>query len=208
MAGLAPLTIQSHRGPYAVHFEEHPFAALAAAGTERRHFVIDARVAALYATQLAPILEAPSVLCVDANESNKSMERFPNYVRHFVDHGARRADCLVAIGGGVIQDITAFVAATLFRGLDWEFHPTTLLAQADSAIGSKSSVNVGALKNVLGTFTPPRAVYIATAVLDTLADVDIRSGIGEMLKVHIISGPDHFKTIATITRRCGPIARC
>jgi hypothetical protein len=72
----------------------------------------------------------------------------------------------------------------------------TLLAQADSCIGSKSSINVGKIKNVLGTFTPPRKITISTRLLSTLDDRDIRSGIGEMLKVHGIDGPDSFDQIA------------
>jgi 3-dehydroquinate synthase len=74
--------------------------------------------------------------------------------------------------------------------------PTTLLAQADSCIGSKSSINVGSIKNVLGTFTPPARVTVATRLLDTLSPEDVRSGVGEMLKVHAIEGPEAFDAIA------------
>jgi 3-dehydroquinate synthase len=110
---------------------------------------------------------------------------------------------LVAIGGGVIQDITCFLAATLLRGLDWWFYPTTLLAQADSCIGSKSSINVGRAKNILGTFTPPRRIVIDPDVLRTLDEREIRSGYGEMLKVHTIAGPDVFDEIARDYNRLG-----
>jgi 3-dehydroquinate synthase len=102
----------------------------------------------------------------------------------------------VAIGGGVIQDITCFLAATLLRGLEWWFYPTTLLAQADSCIGSKSSINVGRAKNILGTFTPPRRIVIDPDVLATLDERDMRSGYGEMLKVHAITGPGCFDDLA------------
>jgi len=103
---------------------------------------------------------------------------------------------LVAIGGGVIQDITCFIAAVLLRGVDWHFHPTTLLAQADSCIGSKSSINVGPYKNVVGTYTPPVQIWLSPQVLATLPETEIRSGIGEMLKVHMIAGPREFDRIA------------
>jgi 3-dehydroquinate synthase len=83
----------------------------------------------------------------------------------------------------------------MFRGLDWIFYPTTLLAQADSCIGSKSSINVGEIKNLLGTFTPPRQVRVDPLVLETLGRDEIRSGVGEMLKVHIIDGPQSFESI-------------
>ena len=100
----------------------------------------------------------------------------------------QRGHLLTAVGGGIIQDITAFLAATLLRGLRWRFYPTTLLAQADSCIGSKSSVNVGQYKNQLGTFNPPEEILISIDVLGTLNERDIRSGIGEMIKVHTIAG--------------------
>ena len=103
---------------------------------------------------------------------------------------------LIAIGGGIIQDITCFLAATLLRGIDWKFYPTTLLAQADSCIGSKSSINAGTAKNILGTFTPPREVFVSTRVLNTLDEKDVRSGVGEMLKVHAIDGVASFDRIA------------
>jgi 3-dehydroquinate synthase len=162
----------------------------------RAHFIIDAKVAELYSRDLADVLAQPSVLLVEALESNKSLERCPAYVEHLVAQEVRRGHALVAIGGGIIQDIVCFLAATLLRGLDWYFFPTTLLAQADSCIGSKSSINVGNWKNIVGTFTPPARILVSTRVLATLEERDIRSGIGEMLKVHVIDGPASFDRIA------------
>ena len=72
----------------------------------------------------------------------------------------KRGNPLIAIGGGIVQDITCFLASTMMRGLPWIFFPTTLLAQSDSCIGSKSSINSGEVKNILGTFTPPNKVII------------------------------------------------
>lgn len=159
-----------------------PFEGLKALGPRAR-VIIDARVADLYAVPLASVLAAPSTLRIDATEPNKSLERMPAYVLHLLDHGLRRDCTLVAIGGGIIQDIVCFIAATLMRGLPWTFYPTTLLAQADSCIGSKSSINVGRFKNQLGTFTPPAEIQLSTDVLDTLDEADIRSGLGEIIKV-------------------------
>ena len=191
----AALTIRSHRGPYTVEFGETPFRGLEAEPIEGRHFIIDTRVAELYSRQLAKVLAAPSVLRIEANERSKSLERCPEYVAHLVARGVRRDHRLVAIGGGIVQDITAFLASTLLRGMTWEFFPTTLLAQADSCIGSKSSINVGNTKNIVGTFCPPASIYISTAVLKTLDEVDICSGVGEMLKAHAIDGPQSFDHI-------------
>ena len=189
------LTIQSHRGPYQVRFGR-PFEGLEGGLGEREHLLIDERVAELYRESLARALAGGSVLQIEATEANKSLEEFPRYVLHLIERGIKRDHTLVVVGGGILQDIAAFIAATLLRGLRWRFYPTTLLAQADSCIGSKSSVNVGGYKNQLGTFTPPDEILIATDVLRTLDEGAIRSGIGEMLKVHIIAGWPDTRAIA------------
>jgi len=192
---MSELTIRSHRGPYTVRFAEDALPDLVKP-RERAHYLIDAKVASIYRRDLAGVLRAPSVLSIRATEGAKSLERFPGYVRRLVARGVRRKDVLVAVGGGIVQDIACFLAATLLRGLEWEFYPTTLLAQADSCIGSKSSINSGGAKNILGTFTPPRRIVIGARFLETLRDEDRRSGVGEMLKVHGIDGPASFDRIA------------
>jgi 3-dehydroquinate synthase len=191
-----PMVIQSHTGPYIAAFEMDAFDRLNTDIPENTHFLIDRHVAELYAETIPNVLGAPSVLLIETTETNKSLDRMPDYVAHLVANGVRRNHVLIAIGGGIIQDITCFLAATLLRGVDWKFYPTTLLAQADSCIGSKSSINAGTVKNILGTFTPPREVFISTRVLQTLDEKDVRSGVGEMLKVHAIDGGDSFERIA------------
>ena len=190
------LVIQSHKGPYTVEFSDTPFGGSAPSAELVRHYIVDARVAELYRHELAEVLHSPSVLLIEAKEAHKSLERCPGYVTHLMGRGIKRGHLLVAIGGGVIQDITCFLAAVLLRGVEWHFYPTTLLAQADSCIGSKSSINVGAFKNVVGTYTPPGRIMICPQVLATLPEHEIRSGIGEMLKVHVIAGPADFDRIA------------
>jgi 3-dehydroquinate synthase len=190
------LTIQSHKGPYTVHFEEDALEALNAEIPENTHFIIDRNIAELYVGKIANILNHESVLLIEATEPNKSLDQFPGYVEHLVSCGIRRGHTLLAIGGGIIQDITCFLAATMLRGVPWRFLPTTLLAQADSCIGSKSSINAGSAKNILGTFTPPARINLSTRFLDTLPAGDVRSGVGEMIKVHVIDGPESFDTIA------------
>jgi 3-dehydroquinate synthase len=190
------LTVGSHKGPYAVSFREDPFPELAALAASGAHFLVDRRVAELYARDLGPVLSSPSVLLLDASEETKSIEAMPAFVRHLVAKGLRRGQTLAAIGGGVTQDIACFLAATMLRGVDWTFAPTTLLAQADSCVGSKSSINGGGAKNILGTFTPPKRVVLSVRFLDTLDESDVRSGVGEMLKVHAIAGPAQFDAIA------------
>ena len=191
------MVIKSHKGQYSSTFCENGVEHLVNNLPEKNyHIVIDRRVAELYGNELQSILEHSSVLQIEAHESNKSLEVMPDYVAHLVNKQIRRDDIVIAIGGGIIQDITCFLAATLLRGIDWYYYPTTLLAQADSCIGSKSSINCGDSKNLLGTFTPPNRVIIGSNFLKTLDERDVRSGIGEMLKVHAIAGKDSFDKIA------------
>lgn len=190
------LVVQSHRGPYRVQFERGALRGLRETDPGTTFAVVDRRVADLYEHQLGDVLERPSTLLIEAAEANKSLESCPDYVEHLVEQGIRKHHVLVAIGGGILQDIVCFLAATLLRGLRWHFFPTTLLAQADSCIGSKSSINVRSTKNAVGTFTSPEAVVIDVTLLETLDAGEIRSGIGEMLKVHAIAGPDAFDEIA------------
>lgn len=192
-----PLTIHSHKGEYQVCFNEKILIdEINDEELANCHFIIDRNVADKYTEQLKDILGLTSTLVIEATEFNKSLHQFPVYVEHLVKHKVRRNHRLIAIGGGIIQDITCFLAATLLRGVDWWFYPTTLLAQADSCIGSKSSVNCGEIKNILGTFTPPKKIFICTEFLTTLDIIDVKSGVGEMLKVHAIDSVDAFNLIA------------
>lgn len=195
---LENLTIKSHRGPYTVHFA-NGFDGLEKGLTDKEHLLIDTRVAELFSAPLKAALSARSVLKIDALESNKSLERIPFYITHLLEKGIKRDHTLVVVGGGIVQDIAAFIASCLLRGVAWRFYPTTLLAQADSCIGSKSSINVGAYKNQVGTFTPPTEIVVPMAALDSLNERELRSGIGEMIKVHIISGWDDARRIAKDT---------
>lgn len=160
------------------------------------HFLIDENVARLYAEQLRSILEHQNTVVIDATEENKSIERVIPIFERLVANSVRRDHTLIAIGGGIIQDITCFIASTLLRGMAWKFVPTTLLAQADSCIGSKSSINLGKTKNIIGTFNPPNEIFVCTDFFDTLEDKDIRSGIGEILKVHAIDSAAAFDRLA------------
>lgn len=190
------MIIQSHKGPYEVHFRKDAIDNMADLLPESGVVLIDAHVADLYQDRIGTVLAGWPVIRIDAKETNKSLEAMPGYVDQLVDAQLRRDQCIVAIGGGIIQDITCFLASTLLRGVEWQFFPTTLLAQADSCIGSKSSINSGSTKNILGTFNPARKIYICTDFLKTLDERDLRSGIGEILKAHAIAGPRAFDALA------------
>lgn len=190
------LVIQSHKGPYSVLFDDSLLSDPSRLLEGDPHFLIDANVARLYATELAAILRRPNTIVIEAVEENKSLEGSVPVFRRLVANSIRRDQTLVAIGGGIIQDLTCFIASTLLRGLEWLFVPTTLLAQADSCIGSKSSINLGETKNILGTFNPPRKIFVSTRFLNTLEEKDLRSGVGEIVKVHAIDGAGSFDALA------------
>ncbi|MDD5240747.1 MAG: hypothetical protein PHG47_03375 [Sulfuricella sp.] len=190
------LSIQSHSGPYSVAFDDLLLTEPARLLDGQPHFLVDANVARLYADHLRPILDNHRTLVIEATEENKSIDRIIPVIERLVENKIRRDHTLIAIGGGIIQDITCFIASTLLRGVPWKFVPTTLLAQADSCIGSKSSVNLGATKNILGTFNPPREIFICTEFINTLESKDIFSGIGEILKVHAIDGMAAFDRLS------------
>jgi 3-dehydroquinate synthase len=189
------IDVQSYRGSYTAWFGS-AFKGLKEGLAPGEHLVIDERVAQFYKNDLSAALNGPSVLRIEATEFNKSLEKFPGYVLHLMERDVKRDHMLVAVGGGIIQDITAFLSAIMLRGIRWKFYPTTLLSQADSCIGAKSSINVGPYKNQVGTFTPPNEVFISSEVLKTLPELDMRSGIGEIIKAHIISGWEATRAIA------------
>ena len=181
------ITIKSQNGYYNVEFFPDTSDVFDKLDVSLMHFVIDKKVAHLYEKELGQILLSPNTILIDSSEENKSIERIIDVIRELVENKVRRGQSLCAIGGGSVQDIVCFIAATLFRGLEWSFVPTTLVAQADSCIGSKSSVNLGGLKNILGTFNPPKKSFVSQ-VFGDIRKKEIQSGIGEILKVHAIAG--------------------
>jgi 3-dehydroquinate synthase len=188
--------IQSRTGRYSVIFDEVVPLNLLDGLESEPHFLVDANVAKLYASRLKSVLAHRNTVVIDATEQNKSLQGTVPIFERLVLNNVRRDHTLIAIGGGVVQDITCFIASTLLRGVAWRFVPTTLLAQADSCIGSKSSINLGKAKNILGTFNPPRTVLIYTEFLGSLDMKEIRSGVGEIIKVHAISGAAAFDGLA------------
>jgi 3-dehydroquinate synthase len=158
---------------------------------DRRFAVlIDHKVSALYSRQLSWLEHSVSIIKIEATELSKDLVQIPTFISKLTEAGIRRGDLLLCIGGGVLQDIACFISTILFRGTDWVFMPTTLLAQADSCIGSKSSINVSGIKNLVGTFTPPRCVDIRPQFLSSLQKEEIASGLGEVAKIGLIASSE------------------
>lgn len=173
------LDIKSHSGIYSVHFDNDLLSGdkISQLGT---HFIIDKNVLSLLN------IKDKNIIVVDATEETKSYQGIEPIINSLISQKLKRDSILVAIGGGIIQDIVCFIATTFMRGIPWILIPTTVLAQADSCIGSKSSINFGGYKNLLGSFTPPNQIFISNQFLNTLEDKDIKSGIGEIIKLCLI----------------------
>ncbi|OIP96508.1 hypothetical protein AUK40_04885 [Candidatus Wirthbacteria bacterium CG2_30_54_11] len=149
-------------------------------------FIVDENVWRLHQNTTLRLLKDPIILPI--SEEGKSLESVQLLYDQVISLSAKKNMTLVSIGGGITQDITGFVASTLYRGVNWIFVPTTLLAQADSCIGAKTSLNYKKYKNLLGTFFPPHQVYIYPGFLDTLDEPVYLSGLGEIVKLYVIGG--------------------
>ncbi len=185
------MQIQSKSHPYDVTEAPGLREAIQAAAQGRRTFaLVDAQVHRLYPEAFADTLPPENVRLIEATEGAKSLDALAPHIEWLLGAGFRRDCLLLVVGGGVMQDLSCFIASTLFRGVRWSLVPTTLLAQCDSCIGSKSSINVGHYKNQLGTFYPPHQVLLAFDVLGSLPYDEIRSGLGEAIKLHLIAGEE------------------
>lgn len=189
-------TIKSRSHDYTVEEYGSSRAALAAIVSDRRpHVLIDRSVYDLLEPEVRATLPIDRLVLLTATETAKSYAALEPVFLDLLGRGLRRNGVLVVVGGGVLQDVGCFIASVLARGLRWELVPTTLLAQADSCIGSKSSINIGPYKNQLGTFYPPHRILIAADFLQTLPFDEIRSGLGEVIKLQLLSGREGFEEL-------------
>lgn len=131
-------------------------------------------------------------IALRSEETIKSLNAIPDIITQLRKLGTTRDTLLLAVGGGIVQDVSAFCAAIYMRGLEWMYMPTTLLGMADSCIGGKSSINVGEYKNIVGTFNPPRRVVIDPSFVKTLSPEQIAAGLIEAAKICYCRGMDSW----------------
>lgn len=185
------MEIKSYLRSYAVQEENDLQAAVARSASGARTFAL---IDDFFAnTEEFATIQEGDRFALHASEDAKSFDRLGEVYRWLLEKGFRRDCVLLVVGGGVLQDVGCFVASTLMRGIRWIFIPTTLLAQCDSCIGSKSSINFGTFKNQLGTFYPPDQILLVESVLKTLPQDEIRSGMGEVIKLHLIHGGGNWQ---------------
>ena len=168
--------------------------------------VTDENVAELYADIVCNSLKEISevkLVVLPAGETTKSLGYLSDLYDEAFSFGMTRSDLAVALGGGVIGDLTGFFASTVLRGIDVIQIPTTLLSQVDSSVGGKTAIDVSWGKNLVGTFYQPSLVIADTATLDTLPDKEFSSGLAEVIKYGCIWDEDFFDKINTVSDRKG-----
>lgn len=159
--------------------------------------VTDSTVEKLYADAIKKELEGKCVyhtlFSFPAGEQNKTLDTVKNLYEHLILEHFERKDLLIALGGGVVGDLTGYAAATYLRGIDFVQVPTTLLSQVDSSIGGKTGVDFDSYKNMVGAFHQPKLVYMNFQVLSTLTDEQFACGMGEVLKHGLIKNSAYYE---------------
>ncbi|MBR2642100.1 MAG: 3-dehydroquinate synthase [Lentisphaeria bacterium] len=151
--------------------------------------LVDRKVYDLYTEIITKRFPEEKIFLFDATENNKTFDAASEiYTWLITKFAARKNLNFISIGGGITLDVSGFVASTLYRGIQWYYVPTTLLAQVDSCIGSKTSLNFKQFKNLLGTFYPPHKIYINPDFHKTLSELDRSSGLGEIIKFLLMEG--------------------
>jgi 3-dehydroquinate synthase len=123
---------------------------------------------------------------LDQGEKAKSLSNFQKIINFLIDYNFDRSDGIIAVGGGVVGDISGFAASAYLRGISFIQIPTTLLAQVDSSVGGKTAINIPAGKNLVGAFYNPTGVIIDTTVLNTLSARQLNAGLAEVIKYGLI----------------------
>ena len=183
--------------------------------------VTDSNVGPLYESAVEEVLRKVSsdisVFTFEAGEKNKNLDTVSSLYQTLIQNGLDRKSILVALGGGVVGDLTGFGAATYLRGIDFIQIPTTLLAQVDSSVGGKTGVDFQQYKNMVGAFHQPKLVYMNLSTLTTLPAEQFACGMGEILKTGLICDGEFFrfvcreqesikaldmKLVAAMVRRC------
>ncbi len=168
----------------------HPrLLALAAGRPFRPVLITSPKIWKLWSQQVRssfPEAQSPTILFLPPGEQHKRLSSIESLAEQLAEAGADRDTLLIAFGGGVLGDITGFLAAIYMRGIPYVQIPTTLLAQVDSSVGGKTGVNLLAGKNLVGSFYHPQAVFADIDLLSTLPPRELRAGLQESVKAAII----------------------
>lgn len=197
---MQTLTVELGVRSYPIHIGanllERPELMLPFLAQPRVAIVTNTTVAPLYLDKLTRTLEQHEVsvlpIVLPDGEKYKTAETLNRVYDALLQNRCERKTTLVALGGGVIGDLTGYAAATFLRGVPFIQVPTTLLAQVDSSVGGKTGINHPLGKNMIGAFYQPRVVLADTTTLDTLPDRELSAGLAEVIKYGLIRDPEFF----------------
>ena len=145
--------------------------------------ITDSNIPLEYVENVKKNIKNSYVYTIKSGEESKNFTNFENILKFLIDNQFSRTDCIIALGGGVVGDLSGFVASVYMRGIDFYNIPTTLLSQVDSSIGGKTAIDMCGIKNIVGAFYPPKKVLIDPNVLKTLDERQVHSGLVEAYKM-------------------------
>lgn len=191
------LTVKTSMGDYNIIIERGSINHLSQyCDTDKKALIItDDGVPFQYAEKVAEQFKIAVVKAIPQGEKSKSFDTYKELLQVLSENEFSRADCVVAVGGGVVGDLSGFTAATYMRGIDFYNIPTTLLSQVDSSIGGKTAIDFGGYKNTVGAFYQPKAVVIDSDVLKTLSKRQFNNGLAESIKMAATSDKELFELI-------------
>ena len=175
------LNIKSQVSDYKLGFVNSLDSVISVMQQDNTITIIDSNIEALY-----PMLRRQSNIILDSYEDAKTLKGVELLLNTLKDRKANINTTLIAIGGGILQDLVGFCSSVYCRGINYILVPTTLLSQTDSCVGGKTSINLDSRKNLLGTFYLPKEIIIYTKFIETLSHLDYLSGMGEIYKFHIL----------------------
>jgi 3-dehydroquinate synthase len=184
-------TIQSDNYPIFFENSIEELAKFVKQGHYSRFFILTDENTAIHCLPLVKSyfdgMDNFDIIEINAGEESKGIEFCIGIWKMLIDFGADRKSLLINLGGGVVSDMGGFVASTFKRGIDFVHVPTTLLSQVDASVGGKTGIDIDSIKNIIGTFTQPKAVFISYDFLKSLPARQILSGTAEMLKHGLIT---------------------
>lgn len=191
------INVKTEQGGYDITLER---GALAKVGElldlDRKVLIVtDSGVPISYARSVADKCRQAKLLLIRSGEASKCMKSFEGLLTTMLSESFTRGDCVVAVGGGVIGDLSGFAASCYMRGIDFYNIPTTLLSQVDSSIGGKTAIDFEGVKNIIGAFYQPKGVVIDPDVLRTLDSRQLHAGLAEAIKMALTSDKELFELI-------------
>jgi len=174
--------VSSKSGDYSVEIRSEPIEQL----SEFDFVIIDS-----FFEDFRIQFDAPSVRLV-ASEDKKTLSTVEDICYQMAAAGVTKTSKLVAIGGGVVQDVATLVSSIYKRGIDWEYFPTTLAGMMDSCMGGKSSINARGIKNIIGNTYPPKSIVIDTSFIGSLGRTELIDGLSEGVKITFARGDEYF----------------